>query len=89
MPIKTIKMSLTTAKASGISIDHLLKTIRSTKIGLNFPSPCKILHNHAEECPGQPSKPMYVEEVRNYLKAKKTQKRTIPTKDTMPAPVQP
>ena len=31
--IKTIKTSLTTAKPSGISIDHLLHTLHSTPIG--------------------------------------------------------
>ena len=39
--IKTINTSLTTAKSSGISTDHLLQTLCSTPIGPNLPSPMK------------------------------------------------
>ena len=40
-PIKTIKISLTTGKPSGPSIDHVLQTLCSTSIGPKLPSPVK------------------------------------------------
>ena len=50
-------------------------SLRSTPIGPNLPLSREILHNHTEECPGQPSHPVDCEQVRNYLLDKKaTQK---------------
>ena len=90
--IKTIKISLTIAKASGISIDHLLQMLRSTPIGPNLPFLHEILHNHTDESSGQPSTPIYLEHVRDHLITKKTQQknhhdkryRTQPLSDLSP-----
>ena len=71
--IKTIKTSLTTAKSSGISTDHLLQTLFSTPIGPNLPSPHEILLNHTNYRPGKPSTPVDLEPVRDYLITKKAQ----------------
>ena len=65
--IKTIKTSLTTTQSSNISIDHLLWTSCSTLIGPNFPSPHEILLNCIKYRPGQPSTPINLEQVRDYL----------------------
>ena len=57
-------------------MDNILLSIRSTPIGPNLPSPGENLHNHTEECPGQPSHPTDYEQARNYLLDKKaTQKK--------------
>ena len=57
------------------TLDDVLLSLRSSPIGPNLPSPREILHNHTEECPGQPSHPVDCEQVRNYLLDKKaTQK---------------
>ena len=69
--VKTIQTSLAKATASGKTLDDLPLCIRSTQIGPNLPSPREILHNHTEECPGQPSHPIDCEQVRNYLLDKK------------------
>ena len=73
--VKIMKTSLATATTSGKTLDEVLLSLRSTPIGPNLPSPREILHNHAEEHPGQPSHPVDYEQVRNYLLDKKaTQK---------------
>ena len=70
-----MKTSLTIATTSGKTLDDVLLSLRSTPIGPNLQSPREILHNHTEECSGQPSNPVYCEQVRNYLLDKKaTQK---------------
>ena len=71
--IKTIKTALTTKKASGTLIDHLLMTLRSTPVGPNLPSPCEIFHNNIDDHPWLPSRLVDYEQVRNYLMAKKAQ----------------
>ena len=81
--VKTIKTALAPAKASGKTLHDLLLCIRSTPIGPNLPLPREILHNHTEECPGQPSHPINYEQVRNYLLDKKKSKRNIAIKVTM------
>ena len=73
--IKTIKISLTNTKSSGISIDRLLQTLYSTPIGPNLPSPCEILLNCTDYKPGKPSTPIDFEQVRDYLITKKTQQK--------------
>ena len=55
--IKTIKISLITAKASGISIDYLLQTLRFCSKYITYPFP-DILHNCTDECPALPSTPL-------------------------------
>ena len=72
--IKTIKISLTNAKSSGMSIDYLLHTLCSTPIGPNLPSPCEILLNCTNYRPGKPSTPVDLELVRDYLITKVQQK---------------
>ena len=72
--IKTIKTSLTTTKASGILVDHLLRTIRYTPIGPNYLSSHKILHNCTDECPGLPSR-LIDFEVRKSLISKMTHQK--------------
>ena len=74
--VKTIKIALATASSSGKSLKDLLMSLRSTPIGRHLPSPREILHNRTKDCPGQPSRPVDFEEVRNYLIAQKsTQKK--------------
>ena len=70
--IKTIKTSLTTIQSSSISIDHLLWTLHSTPIGPNLPSPHKILLNCTDPRPGQPSTPINLGQVRDYLITKRS-----------------
>ena len=83
--IKTIKTSLTTAKTSGISIEHLLQTLRCTSIGPNIHSHCEIIHNYTDECPGQPSTPIDLEKVKEtILLLKRSKRKTIMTKDIEP-----
>ena len=73
--VKTIKTALATGTTSGKTLDYVLLSLRSTPFGPNLPLPKDILHNHTEECPGQPSHPVDCEQVRNYLLDKKaTQK---------------
>ena len=73
--VKTMKTSFATATTSGITLDDVLLSLRSTPISPNLPSPREILHNHTEGCPGQASHPVNCEQVRNYLLDKKaTQK---------------
>ena len=73
--VKTMKTSFATATTSGKTLDDVLLSLRSTPIGPNLPSPRDILHNHTEECPGQPSHSVNCKQVRNYLLDKKvTQK---------------
>ena len=66
-----MKTALATATTSGKSLGDVLLSLRSSPIGPNLPSPREILHNHTEECPGQPSHPVDCEQVRNYLLDKK------------------
>ena len=71
-----MKTSLATATTSGKTLDGVLLSLGSTPISPDLPSPSEILHNHTGECPGQPSKPVNCEQVRNYLLEKKaTQKQ--------------
>ena len=58
---------MTTAQSSNISIDHLLQTLCSFPIGLNLPSPYGILLNCTDYRPRQPSIPINLEQVRDYL----------------------
>ena len=62
--VKTIKTSLTTAKSSGISINHILQTLCSTPICPNLPSPHGILLNHTDYKPGNLSNHVDLEQVR-------------------------
>ena len=70
--IKTIKTSLTTSQSSNLSLDHMLQTLCSTPIGPNLPSPHEILLNCTDPKPGQPSTPIDLEQVRDYLITKKS-----------------
>ena len=62
-----MKTSLATATTSGITLDDVLLSLRSTPIGTTLPSAIEILQNHTEECLDQPSHPVNCEQVRNYL----------------------
>ena len=70
--IKTIKTALSTCQESKQSVEDLLLNIRTQPIGPHLPSPREILHNRTEECPGKPSQPVNMEDIRNYLISKKT-----------------
>ena len=65
--VKTIKTALTTAEASGKTLDKILLHIRSTPIGPDLPSSREILHNLTEDRPGKPSQPVNFGQIRNYL----------------------
>ena len=65
--IKTIKTALTTAQPSGTSITHTLKTLHSTPIGPNLPSPHKILMNRTSYRPGHQPTHVDLDQVRDYL----------------------
>ena len=66
-----MKTSLATATTSCKTLDNVLLSLRSAPISPNLPSPRETLHNHTEECAGQPSHPVNCEQVRNYLLDKK------------------
>ena len=70
--IKTIKTALSTCQESKQSVEDLLLNIRTQPIGPHLPSPREILHNRTEECPGKPTQPVNMEDIRNYLISKKT-----------------
>ena len=70
--VKTMKTELPTATTSGKTLDDVLLSLRSSPNGPNLPSPREILHNHTEECPGQPSHLVDCGQARNYLLDKKT-----------------
>ena len=70
--VKTIKTALSTCQESKQSVEDLLLNIRTQPIGPHLPSPREILHNRTEECPGRPSQPVNMEDIRNYLISKKT-----------------
>ena len=65
--MKIIKTALTTAEASGKTLDKVLLNIRSTHIGPNLPSPREILHNCTEKHSGKLLQPVNFEQTRNYL----------------------
>ena len=71
--IKTIKYSLATTRASGISINHLLNILRSTPIGPNLLSLPEILHNWTDYRPRQPSTPVDLDQIRDCLLTKESQ----------------
>ena len=70
--VKTMKTALATATTLGKTLDDVLLSLRSSPISPSLPCPRKILHNHTEECPGQPSHSVDCEQVGNYLLDKKT-----------------
>ena len=84
--IKTIITSLTTSQSCNLSLDHMLQTLCSTAIGPNLPSPHEILLNCADAKQGQPSTPIDIEQVRDYLITKNQFKSITLTKDTIPGP---
>ena len=69
--VKTIKTALTTAEASGKTLDKILLHIRSTPIGPDLPSPREILHSLTDDRPGKPSRPVHFTQIRNYLISQK------------------
>ena len=70
--LRPSKTALSTCQESKQSIEDLLLNIRTQPIGPHLPSPREILHNRTEECPGRPSQPVNMEDIRNYLISKKT-----------------
>ena len=70
-----MKTSLTATKPTGISIHNVLKTLCSTPIGPNLPSPHEILLNHTNYRPGMPSTSVDLEQVRDYFITKKAQQK--------------
>ena len=73
--IKPLKTALTTTNPAGTSIDHILKTLCSTPIGPNLPSPHEILLNHTSHRPGMRLTSVDLEQVRDYLITKKAQQK--------------
>ena len=55
----------------------MLQTLHSTPIGPNLPSPHEILLNCTDPKPGQPSTPIDVEQVRDYLITKKVSSKAL------------
>ena len=72
---RTIKTALTTAEASGKTLDKILLHIRSTPIGPDLPSPREILHNLTDDRPGKPSRPVNFTQIRNYLISQKVKQK--------------
>ena len=72
--IKTIKDLLNNHPVIKHLYRPLLQTLCSTPTGPNLPSPCEIL-NHRDPRPGQPSTPIDLEHIRDYLITKKSTRK--------------
>ena len=75
--VKGITTGLTTTKSSVMSLETLILKLWSTPVGPYMLSPCEILHNRTQVCPGQPKQPVNFEETHNYFISKKTLQKDI------------
>ena len=70
--VKMIKTALTTTQAARTPLNTLLLNLQLTPISPHMPFPREILHNRTITHPGQPSTPVNLEAVWDYLISKKS-----------------